>query len=84
MSESSGKLSSRVMNMKFMRQTFQQPVEPPKPVKDSSQWKHSNRRKVVKVKKPQKKIVKSGMSISQLKGWPNAKREYSNDQQEQK
>ncbi|KAH9200783.1 hypothetical protein LQ764DRAFT_224269 [Zygosaccharomyces rouxii] len=68
MSESNGKLSSRVMNMKFMRQTFDQPVEPPKPVRDGSQWNKSN------------KLVKSGVSISQLKGSPNAKREYSNDQ----
>lgn len=80
MSESNGKLSSRVMNMKFMRQTFQQSVEPPKPVRDGSQWSQSKKRKVVKIKKPQKKVVKSGVSISQLKGSPNAKREYSNDQ----
>ncbi|GCE97704.1 hypothetical protein ZYGM_004731 [Zygosaccharomyces mellis] len=70
MSESNGKLSSRVMNMKFMRQTFQQSVEPPKPVRDGSQWSQSKKRRVVKIKKPQKK----------LKGSPNAKREYSNDQ----
>lgn len=84
MSESNGKLSSRVMNMKFMRHTgsaAKQPQEEEKPAQDESKWNSSTKcpRKKVMVRKP-KRLVKSNIGITVLKGVALGRKCFQNDE----
>ncbi|AQZ18216.1 MPP6 (YNR024W) [Zygosaccharomyces parabailii] len=83
MSEPNGKLSSRVMNMKFMRHsttTDKQPQEERKLALDESRWNSSTKgsRKVIMVKKP-KHLIKSNVGITQLKGVPQGRKLFQSE-----